>query len=170
MSREIPVTVARVDPESAGWLRALADSRPQPDEALAGLRGLLARIARGEVARRGPRLQKTGPELDDIACQSAADALLAATSKLRQFHEESRFTTWAYKVRHLRGVGQDRAALFISRPCRRTPRTGTGGGAGLIWEDPMTRTLALAADHYYQRLAELSTLPLWQLPDITTAA
>ena len=32
----------------------------------------------------------------------------------------------------------------------------------------MTQTLALAdVSHYYQRLAELSTLPFWQLPDIT---
>ena len=52
---------------------------------------------RGEVARRGPRLQLTGPELDDLAYQAAADALVAITSKLGQFRGESRFTTWAYK-------------------------------------------------------------------------
>jgi gentisate 1,2-dioxygenase len=35
----------------------------------------------------------------------------------------------------------------------------------------MTQTLALAdVSHYYQRLAELSTLPFWQLPDITDPA
>jgi gentisate 1,2-dioxygenase len=35
----------------------------------------------------------------------------------------------------------------------------------------MTQTLALAdVSHYYQRLAELSTLPFWQLPDIAGPA
>ncbi len=49
------------------------------------------------MARRGPRLRITGPELDDLAHQAAADALLAITAKLGQFRGESRFTTWAYK-------------------------------------------------------------------------
>src|SRR5499425_1528170 len=89
--------VAGLDPDSAGWLRVLADTGPQREEALARLHALLVRIARGEVARRGPRLRLTGPELDDLAYQAAADALVAITSKLAQFRGESRFTTWAYK-------------------------------------------------------------------------
>src|SRR5215472_13986587 len=88
---------AGLDVESADWPRALAGTGPRREEALARLHGLLVRIARGEVARRGPRLQLTGPELDDLACQAAADALVAITSKLGQFRGESRFTTWAYK-------------------------------------------------------------------------
>ena len=36
-------------------------------------------------------------ELDDLAYQAAADALLAIVGKLGQFRGESRFTTWAYK-------------------------------------------------------------------------
>jgi len=58
---------------------------------------LLVRIAQGEAARRGPRLRITGPELDDLAYQAAADALVAIIGKLGQFRGESRFTTWAYK-------------------------------------------------------------------------
>ena len=54
-------------------------------------------VAHGEVARRGPRLRITGPELDDLAYQAAADALVAITNKLGQFRGESRFTTWACK-------------------------------------------------------------------------
>jgi RNA polymerase sigma-70 factor (ECF subfamily) len=57
----------------------------------------LVRIAQSEVRRRGPRLRITGPELDDLAHQAAADALVAITGKLGQFRGESRFTTWAYK-------------------------------------------------------------------------
>src|SRR6266567_2871661 len=58
---------------------------------------MLMRIAHGEVRRRSPRLRITGPELDDLVYQAAADALVAITSKLGQFRGESRFTTWAYK-------------------------------------------------------------------------
>src|SRR5579859_6781339 len=86
-----------VDAESAGWLRALAEAGPRREAALARLHEMLVRIARSEAARRGPRLRITGPELDDLAYQAAADALLAITGKLGQFRGESRFTTWAYK-------------------------------------------------------------------------
>ena len=75
----------------------LADVGPRREAALARLHEMLVRIARGEVRRRSPRLQLTGPELDDVAYQAAADALIAITGKLGQFRGESRFTTWAYK-------------------------------------------------------------------------
>ena len=88
---------AGFDPESAEWLGELAGTGPRREAALARLHGMLVRIAQGEVRRRGPRLQITGPELDDVAYQAAADALVAITSKLGQFRGESRFTTWAYK-------------------------------------------------------------------------
>jgi len=58
---------------------------------------MLVRIARAECRRRGPRLQITGPELDDLAYQAAADAMMAVTGKIAQFRGDSRFTTWAYK-------------------------------------------------------------------------
>ena len=58
---------------------------------------MLVRVARAEVRRRGPRVRITGPELDDLAHQAAADALMVITTKLGQFRGESRFTTWAYK-------------------------------------------------------------------------
>lgn len=87
----------RLDPDSAGWLRMLAGTGPAREAALARLHEMLVRIARGEVGRRAPRLQLTGPELDDLAHQAAADALIAITGKLGQFRGESRFTTWAYK-------------------------------------------------------------------------
>jgi RNA polymerase sigma-70 factor, ECF subfamily len=88
---------AGLDAESAEWLQVLAGTGPRREAALARLHEMLVRIARGEVRRRGPRLRITGPELDDLAYQAAADALLAITGKLGQFRGESRFTTWAYK-------------------------------------------------------------------------
>ncbi len=64
---------------------------------MARLHELLVRIARGEVRRRAPRLRITGPELEDLAYQAAADALMAITRKIGQFRGDSQFTTWAYK-------------------------------------------------------------------------
>jgi RNA polymerase sigma-70 factor (ECF subfamily) len=88
---------ARLDPESAEWLQILGGAGPRRDAALARLHAMLVRIAHGEVRRRSPRLRITGPELDDLAYQAAADALVAIIGKLGQFRGESRFTTWAYK-------------------------------------------------------------------------
>ena len=96
MTEHIAVA-AGLDAESADWPRALACTGPRREEALARLHEMLVRVARGEVARRGPRLRLTGPELDDLAYQAAADALVAIISKLGQFRGESRFTTWTYK-------------------------------------------------------------------------
>ena len=87
----------QLDPESAGWLGALAGTGPQREAALIRLHEMLLRIAHRECRRRGPRLRITGPELDDLAYQAAADALVAITRKLGQFRGESRFTTWAYR-------------------------------------------------------------------------
>jgi RNA polymerase sigma-70 factor, ECF subfamily len=38
-----------------------------------------------------------GEELEDIAVQSADDALVSVLARLQDFRGESRFTTWAYK-------------------------------------------------------------------------
>jgi len=91
------VIPAGLDAESAGWLRALAEAGPRREAALVRLHEMLVRVAHSEAARRGPRLRIAGPELDDIAYQSAADALVAITGKIGQFRGESRFTTWACK-------------------------------------------------------------------------
>jgi RNA polymerase sigma-70 factor (ECF subfamily) len=91
------VLPAGADAESAEWVRVLAEPGAAREAAVARLHELLVRVARREVARRGPRLAITGPELDDLAYQAAADALLAIVGKVGQFRGESRFTTWAYK-------------------------------------------------------------------------
>jgi RNA polymerase sigma-70 factor (ECF subfamily) len=93
----LPAASAGHDAESAEWVQALAATAPRREEAMARLHGLLVRIALADAGRRGPRLRITGPELEDLAYQAAADALLAITAKLGQFRGESRFTTWAYK-------------------------------------------------------------------------
>lgn len=87
----------RLDPESQDWMDGLRSVGTRRDETMARLHGLLLRIARSEVARRNTSMQLAGPELDDIAHQAAADALIAINTKVDGFRGESKFTTWAYK-------------------------------------------------------------------------
>jgi RNA polymerase sigma-70 factor (ECF subfamily) len=91
------ITPPPLDPVSAEWVRTLTGLGAERDAALARLHELLLRIARRETRRRSEQLQITGPELDDLAYQAAADAMLAVIGKLGQFRGESQFTTWAYK-------------------------------------------------------------------------
>jgi RNA polymerase sigma-70 factor (ECF subfamily) len=86
------------DVESCAWVRRLSGGGAVQADALEELHGLLLRAARSEVARRRrtvPHLR--GNDLDDLAQQSADDALVAVLGKLDDFRGESRFTTWAYK-------------------------------------------------------------------------
>ena len=91
------VTPPRLDPAAAEWVRMLTGSGAEREAALARLHEMLLRAARRELRRRSGQLQVTGPELDDLAYQAAADAMLAVIGKLGQFRGESQFTTWAYK-------------------------------------------------------------------------
>jgi RNA polymerase sigma-70 factor (ECF subfamily) len=86
-----------MDADSFEWLRSLRGTELEQEAALARLHDHLLRIARHEVQRRRSHLHIAGPELDDVAHQAAADALIAIKAKLDQFRGESRFTTWAYK-------------------------------------------------------------------------
>ena len=85
------------DPDSAEWLRALEGTESEREAGCLRLHTMLLRVARNEMRRRSGRLQIAGPELDDIAHQAAADAMVAILAKTGQFRGESRFTTWAYK-------------------------------------------------------------------------
>jgi RNA polymerase sigma factor (sigma-70 family) len=86
----------RLDPDSARWVRALESEGEVYEDACARLHALLLRIARSEIARRAGGHHVTGPELDDLAHQAAADALLAIVRKVGRFRGESKFTTWAF--------------------------------------------------------------------------
>ena len=86
-----------LDAESAGWVQGLSASGPAHDETVTRLHDLLVRVARAEVSRRRGQLPIDGPELDDLAAQAAADAVVAVVAKVGQFRGDSRFTTWACK-------------------------------------------------------------------------
>ncbi|MFD8078250.1 RNA polymerase sigma factor [Streptomyces sp. NPDC059718] len=88
----------QLDPESAAWVDALDGGRgPQYEQACTRLHELLVRIAMDEMFHRGPRYRIGGPELNDLAYQAAADALMRITKKIQQFRGDARFTTWAFR-------------------------------------------------------------------------
>src|SRR5690349_24651252 len=88
----------RMDPESQRWLERLGPDSHDRDLALADLRDLLLRAARFEVRRRCAAMpQIRGSDQEDLAQQSAADAMVAILAKLDDFRGDSKFTTWAYK-------------------------------------------------------------------------
>lgn len=86
-----------MDRDNRRWVRDLAAMGPQKEAACSELYPLLLRIAKSEARRRAPLLELGGPELEDIAHQAAADALMAISERLDRFRGEARFTTWASK-------------------------------------------------------------------------
>ena len=120
---------------SAGeWLDALRDSGPRHDAAIARLHSLLVRAARFEVARRRASLPHLrGEALDDLAAQSADDALVAVLGKLDDFRGESRFTTWAYKFALLEAAVRLRRLAWQGREVPLEPeRLGVARGRRLV--------------------------------------
>jgi RNA polymerase sigma-70 factor, ECF subfamily len=94
-SPDVPGTLPAPDPASRAWLRRLRGTGADRDGAIGELHDLLMAAARHEVRRRAGG--GGGADLDDLARQSADDALVAILRKLDDFRGESRFTTWAYK-------------------------------------------------------------------------
>lgn len=112
----VPAVEIALDPESAEWVRTLSAGAPQQHAALARLHALLLRIARSETRRRSASASISDPDVDDLAHQAAADAMLAITAKLDTFRGESRFTTWAYRFVSLEVSGK-----IGRQQSRRTP-------------------------------------------------
>jgi RNA polymerase sigma-70 factor (ECF subfamily) len=132
------VSVGRVgvpagDVETQEWLDALTGKGARREEAVSRLHGLLLRAARFEVNRRKrvmPHLR--GEELDDIAVQSADDALVSVLARLSDFRGESRFTTWAYKFALLEAAVKLRKRAWQGREIPLEPETwGTYSSTGL---------------------------------------
>ena len=93
-----PTATADADAAIARLHRRLHATGAERDQALGELRELLLKAARFEVRRRASALPHLrGGDVEDLAQQSADDALLAILGKLDDFRGDSRFTTWAYK-------------------------------------------------------------------------
>jgi RNA polymerase sigma-70 factor, ECF subfamily len=90
--------VSAADPDSRLWVERLGSEGAEREKAIAELRPLLLRAARFQLGRGGAGGRPRDPgEAEELAQQSADDALLALLGKLDQFRGESRFTTWAFK-------------------------------------------------------------------------
>ena len=117
-------TRSSFDPESREWLRALRADGATREEAIARLHALLMRAARFEVARRRPTLPHLrGNELDDIATEAAADALMSVLRRLDDYRGASRFTTWAYKFALLEAAVKLRKRSWQGREVPLEPET-----------------------------------------------
>jgi RNA polymerase sigma-70 factor, ECF subfamily len=113
-----------LDEESRDWLRALRGTGPGYDDAVARLHALLLRAARFEVARRRPTLPHLrGNELDEIALEAAADALMSVLARLDDFRGASRFTTWVYKFALLEAAVKLRRRAWQGREIPLEPET-----------------------------------------------
>jgi RNA polymerase sigma-70 factor, ECF subfamily len=124
------VLTTPADVEAREWIASL---RCEDEEAVARLHELLLRAARFEVRRRAVTARHLGPrELDDLAHQSAGDALVAVLRKLDDFRGESRFTTWAYKFALLEAAVKMRRRAWHEREI---PLEAAGMGA---LTDPMS--------------------------------
>ena len=120
--------------DSEEWLTSLRASGQERELAIGRLHDLLLRAARFESGRRRPTVPGIGAkELDDLAVQAAADALMAVLARLDSFRGASRFTTWAYKfaiyetsVKLRRRAWQDREVSLEPESWALLPHSGPG--------------------------------------------
>jgi RNA polymerase sigma-70 factor, ECF subfamily len=110
-----PAAVDR-DTEARVWLGALRSTGAEREDAAARLHALLLRAARFELVRRRGMLDGATLEtIEDLAVQSADDALSAILVKLEDYRFESRFTTWAYKFAILEAAVRTRRRAWQDR-------------------------------------------------------
>ncbi|HWF79457.1 MAG TPA: sigma-70 family RNA polymerase sigma factor [Streptosporangiaceae bacterium] len=84
--------------KSEPWVARLNGLGSDRDAAMRELHELLLRAARFEVRRRqGAFPHVADADADDLAWQSADDALMSILRRLNDFRGDSRFTTWACK-------------------------------------------------------------------------
>jgi len=107
---------ARLDDPSARLLAGLQATGARHRDAVAELHSLLLRAARFELGRRAAMLAACGAaELDELAQESADEAVTAVLAKLDSFRGESRFTTWAYKFALLEAAVRARRRMWRGR-------------------------------------------------------
>jgi RNA polymerase sigma-70 factor (ECF subfamily) len=139
-----------LDPESQAWLDRLSPGRTEREAAIEELHALLLKGARFEVRRRGAAFpQLRGGDHDDLAQQSADDALVAVLSKLGEFRGDSRFTTWAYKFALFEAGVKVRRRAWQGREVPLEPESWTllPAGGSTPQQDAETKELFGALQH-----------------------
>jgi RNA polymerase sigma-70 factor (ECF subfamily) len=121
----MPVSVDRHSEEIV-WLRPLRAGGPEREAAAARLHELMVRAARFELLRRRGVGNGGGETLDDLAAQSADNALTALLAKLDDYRFESRFTTWAYKFAILEAAVLARKRSWQERELPTDPQAWRG--------------------------------------------
>jgi RNA polymerase sigma-70 factor (ECF subfamily) len=150
-----PITgTPAIDDESRAWIDRLDPESPEREAAIASLHALLLKGARFEVNRRRaafPHLR--GDDHDDLAQQSADDALVAVLGKLGEFRGESRFTTWAYKFALFEAAVKVRRRAWQGREVPLEPESWglIGGGDSSPQHDLETRELFAALQEAIER-------------------
>jgi RNA polymerase sigma-70 factor (ECF subfamily) len=109
------VSIPALDTASQGWLDALRASGSERERAVRRLHELMLRATRFEVGRRAAASTWPGAEREDLAQQSADDALVAVLAKLDEYRGASRFTTWAYKFALLEAAAKTRRRAWHGR-------------------------------------------------------
>src|SRR5688572_19694256 len=123
---------AFADDDSDAWVAALSAPGAAREAACSRLHQLLLRAARFEVNRRRASLPHLrGDDFDDLAMQSADDALVAILAKLDTFRGDSRFTTWAYKFALLEAAVKLRRRAWQGREVPLEPETWEVFASGL---------------------------------------
>ncbi len=138
-----------LDRESELWVERLHRDHPRHGETVARLHDVLLRIAYHELSRRRGLLGSiSGPEFDDLAQQTADDALVNILRKVDEFRGNSRFTTWAYKFVIFEASG---------KVARHAWRTHPPSREALTWEQ-LPDALASAPGDRLERQEQLSAL------------
>jgi RNA polymerase sigma-70 factor, ECF subfamily len=108
----------RLDDESQAWWVRLHGPEPDRNRATAELHERLRREAWFQIRRRTRGMSEfPRSDLDDLAVESASDALLGILRKLDDYRGDSQFWTWARRFAQLeapvsirRRLGRDRLA------------------------------------------------------------
>jgi RNA polymerase sigma-70 factor (ECF subfamily) len=121
---ETPTAAHTLDADSATWVARLQVGSLDYDAAVKELHALLLKAATFEVRRRATMIRElSSSEHDDLAQQSADDALMAILRKLSDFRGDSRFTTWAYKFALLEAAVKVRRRVWHGREVQLGPES-----------------------------------------------
>jgi RNA polymerase sigma-70 factor, ECF subfamily len=149
-TQDATIDVEKLDAESATWITRLQPNSPGYDAAVKELHVLLLKAARFEVARRRAALgELRDSDHEDLAQQSANDALMAVLRKLGDFRGDSRFTTWAYKFALLEAAVKVRRRTWRGREVQLESEDWSvlANGMPTPHEDAETQAILTAIQH-----------------------